>query len=115
MAAIAAGRIGKELSFGFPEVLDAIRLCSENLVAVLGVELFQLTPAGLYQTVRLSGYEHGRNKGPQVFAEWPEYLAISNGLANEFVTNNPARDHQIYVLTTSSWEQFCEIVRLNKR
>jgi hypothetical protein len=108
VATAAIGALGDELTFSFPEVLQVINLCTEHEIAVLGLEIFQVLPQG-YATKRLSGYDQQMNKGPENVAGWPEYVARSNRLAEEFVRSNPTGDDHVYILTTSSWGEFCEI------
>jgi len=108
--AASVGRTGDdELTFAFPEVLHVIKLCSTNLIAVLGLDLFKILSDGLYQTVKLSGYHLEIKQNPQRVEEWPEYVQLNNTLAEEFVRQNPAGDDHLYILTTSSWREFCEI------
>jgi hypothetical protein len=108
VAAAAIGALGDELTFSSPEVLQVINLCTKREIAVLGLEIFQVLPQG-YATKKLSGYDQQMNMGPENVAGWPEYVAKSNGLAEEFVRLNPAGDDHVYILTTSSWREFCEI------
>jgi hypothetical protein len=108
--AASVGRTGDdELTFAFPDVLDAIKLCSTNLIAVLGPDLFKISSDGLYQTVKLSGYHLTIKTNPQSIEQWPEYVKINNALAEEFVRQNPAGDDHVYILSTASWREFCEI------
>ena len=37
IASAAIGKVGDEPTFPFPEVLEVIKLCAENQIAVLGV------------------------------------------------------------------------------
>jgi hypothetical protein len=108
IAAAAIGALGDELTFSFPEVLQAITLCTKHGIAVLGLELFQVLPEG-YATKKLSGYDQQMDKGPENVEGWPEYVDRSNALAEEFVRLNPTGDDHVYILTTSSWREFCEI------
>jgi hypothetical protein len=108
IAAAAIGALGDELTFSCPEVLQAITLCTKHGIAVLGLELFQVLPRG-YATQKLSAYDQQMDKGPQNVEGWPEYVNRSNALAEEFVRLNPGGDDHVYILTTSSWREFCEI------
>ncbi len=108
IAAAAIGAIGDELTFGYPEILQAITLCTKHGIAVLGLELFQVLPKG-YATKKLSGYDQQMGKEPENVEGWPEYVDRSNALAEEFVRLNPSGDDHVYILTTSSWREFCEI------
>ena len=103
-----------ELSFTFPEVLEIIRLCTTNQIAVLGVELFQVRPEG-YCWKELSGYDQQMNRGPNNIEGWPDYVRTNNSLAEEFVRLNPIGDEHVYVLTTSSWREFCETQEMKRR
>jgi hypothetical protein len=98
--------IGGELGFTFPEVLEAISQCTANKVAVLGVEIFRVK-ADSYETAKMSGYELPDQ-------DWPEYVNANNALAEDFVKTNPAGDQHIYVLTTSSWREFCKIQEVKR-
>ncbi len=109
IASAATSKAGDELTFPFPEVLDVIKLCSKNLIAVLGPDLFKITSHGLYQTEKLSGYHLEIKIHPQRIEEWPEYVRINNMLAEEFIRQNPAGDDHVYILTTASWREFCRI------
>jgi hypothetical protein len=52
IVACAAGRTrGGELNFTFPEVLDAIKMCTSNNIAVLGIDVFEVRAEG-YLTKR---------------------------------------------------------------
>jgi len=110
----ASGAIGDELTFTYPEVLDLIALCSVKQIAVLGIELMKLSGEGLYQTAGLSVYDLSIGKDPTMFEEWPEYVGANNSRAEEFVTQNPAGDDHVYVLTTSSWRELGRIKELKK-
>jgi len=102
IAEIANGTtIGGELGFAFPDVLEAVKLCTANEIAVLGVEIF-LVRGEAYETIKMSSYEIENQ-------EWRAYVDINNKLAEDFIRSNPADDDQIFVLTTSSWREFCEI------
>lgn len=110
IAETAIGKVGDELTFPFPEVLKVIELCSANRIAVLGVELFLVRPDGYYAS-GTSDYDlQEKQTWPVVqLADWPEYVRSNNSLAEECVRRNPRGDEQVYVLTTSSWREFCEI------
>jgi hypothetical protein len=57
IVAIAHGKtMGDELGFAFPDVLEAIKLCTVHRIAVLGVEIF-LVRGETYETIRMSAYE----------------------------------------------------------
>jgi hypothetical protein len=114
VVAAAIGALGDELTFSFPEVLQVIRLCIKYEIAVLGLETFQVLPEG-YATKKLSGYDQQMNKGPGNVKGWSEYVARSNALAEEFVRANPSGDDHVYILTTSSWREFCKIQEMKQK
>jgi hypothetical protein len=107
ISSLANGKtVGGELGFTFPEVIEAIRLCTVNKIAVLGVEIFQVS-GETYETTKMSGYELPDH-------DWLDYVAANNALAEEFIKMNPVGDQHIYVLTTSSWREFCKIQEARK-
>jgi hypothetical protein len=116
IADAAVGRVGNELTFPFPEVLKVIDQCSANRIAVLGVELFLVRSDGYYAS-GCSDYDlQERQKWPEVqLADWPEYVKYNNALARECVHRNPLGDEHVYVLTTASWREFCEIQAMKRR
>ena len=109
IARAASGRnVGNELAFTFPEVSEVIRLCTENEIAVLGVEVFEARPTG-YLTKNLSIYDQQTGSGPTEREGWVDYVQTNNVLASEFVKLNPVGDDHVYVLTTASWREFQEM------
>ena len=109
VASAAIGKVGDEPIFPFPEVLGVIELCSSNQIAVLGVELFLAKPDGYYAS-GCSDYDLLENqRWPAVqLANWQEYVRQNNALAEECVRGNPLGDDHVYILTSSSWREFCE-------
>ena len=115
VAAIAVGRLGDELTFTYPEVQEVIDLCSANGIAVLGVELFLVKSDGHYASGSSDYDLEEKQKWPTVEPnDWPEYVRDNNALARECVRLNPLGDDHVYVLTTSSWREFCEIQGLKR-
>jgi len=109
IAYIASGKTaGGELIFTFPEVLQAIRLCSSNSIAVLGVEILEMRSDG-HVTKRLSQYDQHLKTRPQQMRDWTVYLKENNARAHEFISENPVGDDHVYVLTTSSWREFSSL------
>ena len=106
----AIGKPGSEFNFPFPEVLEVIRLCTINKIAVLGVEIFLVRNDGLYAS-GCSDYDLQitRKWNEVKIAAWDQYVEENNALASECVHHNPAGDGHVYVLTTSSWREFREI------
>jgi hypothetical protein len=114
IASFACGKtVGGELAFTFPAVSEVIRLCTGNEIAVLGVEILEVRDDGYY-TKHLSIYDQELTDCPRQRQEWGHYVAQNNALAEEFVGRNPTGDDHIYVLTTSSWEEFGQAQKLRE-
>ena len=113
IARAASGTIGNELVFTSPEVSEVIRRCTENEIAVLGIEIFEVRPAG-YVTTKLSGYDWQMGSGPKQRSEWADYFKANNILAEEFVRLNPSGDDHVYILTTASWREFHEMQQADR-
>ena len=108
IARAASGRtIGSELAFTFPDVLEVLKLCTENEIAVLGVEIFEVRQNG-YLTKNLSVYDQQIGKGPKQQGAWGDYVNANNRFAEEYVRLNSAGDDHVYVLTTATWREFQE-------
>ncbi len=88
--------IGGEAAFVFPDVLEAIDVCTRRQIAVLGVELFRFVPEG-YTTESMSPYEFGLST-----RTWLQFVEINNHEAARFITGHRGGDDHFYVLTTSS-------------
>jgi len=110
VAAVVIGKVGDEPTFPFPEVLDVIRLCSANGIAVLGVELFRVKQDGHY-AAGSSAYDtqHGKRWRSLQDSQWQDYVQYNNTLAEEFARKNPLGEDHVYVLTTASWVEFREL------
>jgi len=107
------------LNFTFPEVLDVIRMCTGNDIAVLGVDVFEVRADG-YLTKQLSAYSYGQKAQQELDDKlrdqgWSSYVGASNELAGRFVREHPTGDDHVYVLTTSSWREFCVIQEMKRR
>lgn len=106
IVAVAHGTVGEELAFAYPDVLEAISLCTAKGIAVLGVEIFLVRPER-FQTERLSIYDQHMRQGSEVDkGGWSDYVAENNRLADEFVRAHPSGDDHVYVLTTAFWAEF---------
>lgn len=113
---LASNRANGELAFTFPEVIEAIHRCTANNIAVLGVEIFLVRHREYYAS-GCSTYElHLERKWAEVRAQdWSKYVQENNTLAEKSVRSNPTGDDHVYVLTTSSWREFCEIQEMKRR
>jgi hypothetical protein len=94
---------GGEPSFTFPDVLQAISLCTANRIAILGVELFEAQSDG-YNTEAMSAYEV-RLAGQS----WQDFVNLNNHLADEFIRHNPRGDGHFYLLTASQESEFSNL------
>jgi len=113
IAALAVGRIGDELTFTYPRVLEVVKLSTTNEIAVLGFELLEPTKAG-YATKKLSAYDLPAPTAVDIRNQWPNYVRANNVLAEEFVRANPAGGDDVYVLTTASLSEFQSIQEIRK-
>ncbi len=100
--------VSGELGFSFPDVFEAIRLCTTNDIAVLGIEIFQVC-GDSFNTIKMSAYDL-----PDPHQGWHDYVDANNTLAKEFCRLSPMGDDHIYVLTASSWREFCKIHGMKK-
>jgi hypothetical protein len=98
---LANGRIGNELYFADSEALQAIDTCSEKEIAVLGVEIFRVRSGG-FQAQGCSDYE-------VPFHDWLTFVEQNNALATQCLRQNAAGDEHVYVLTTSSQNEFRQL------
>lgn len=92
--------------FTFPDVLDALALCTRHDISVLGVELMRVIPQG-YCTEGISTYEVQLGKQP-----WHDFVVLNNGLAAEFIRQNRGGDDHFYLLTASQKQEFAELAKL---
>ena len=92
--------IGGEPAFTFPDVLDALSVCTAHEIAVLGVELFTAHPEG-YRTEGISTYEVQLER-----QSWHDFVVQNNSLAAEFVRHNHGGDDHFYLLTASGEQEF---------
>jgi hypothetical protein len=81
--------------FLFPEVMDALALCTQYEISVLGVELMRVSPQG-YLTAGMSTYDM-RLEGQS----WHEFVLLNNSLAAEFIKQNRGGDDHFYLLTAT--------------
>jgi hypothetical protein len=93
---LACGKtIGDEPVFLFPEVLDALLLCTQHEISILGVELMRVSPQG-YLTEGMSTYDV-RLEGQS----WHQFVLLNNSLAAEFIKQNRSGDDHFYLLTAA--------------
>jgi hypothetical protein len=86
--AAAIRSIGDELAFVFPQLLDVIKECSINDIAVLGVDVHNAR-GEQYQTVYLSAYEVPVPRPDLAIKDWENFVQSNNSLAENFVRQHP--------------------------
>ena len=92
-------RSGQELVMPFEEARCAIRVASEQLIAILGVEVFRILESGL-GVQAFSGY------GFSLAGNWEEYVRLNNDAALDFIGRNKMDEGYGYILTAASEEEF---------
>jgi hypothetical protein len=115
IAALSNNNTAGELAFTFPEIIRVIQMCTENAIAVLGFEIF-LVKNDEYYASGCSTYDREMMRKWPVVQErdWSRYVQENNRLAEESVQSNPAGDDHVYLLSTSSWREFCEIQKIRR-
>ena len=98
---LASGAVGKEMYFRKSEALRVVTLCTENCIAILGIEIFELRNEGL-QSKGFSDYEVSPNG-------WLKFVRANNGLADQFLKERQSAA-DVYVLTTTSKEEFNKLI-----
>jgi hypothetical protein len=86
--AAAIRSLGDELAFVFPQLLDVIKECSINDIAVLGVDVHNAR-GEQYQTVYLSAYEVPVPRPGLAIKDWENFVQSNNSLAENFVRQHP--------------------------
>lgn len=100
----AALRNGNEWVLPLPQVKEAMKLASEHLIAVLGVEVFHIEENGL-RVENYTGYAF------DFLGDWPAYVQQNNHAAFRFIEKNELGNGYGYILTTSSEEEFKNLDR----
>jgi len=99
-----AVRCGSELTLPLREAKWAVRIASENSIAVLGVEVFRILDAGL-GVETYSGYEF------QFDGLWRDFVGLNNESALRFMDENSFGEDHGYILTATSEMEFGELSR----
>ena len=98
---MARGRTtGGEPTFTFPQVLDALALCTKYDILVLGAQWMRMAPQG-YCTEAISPYAVQFEGQP-----WHEFVLLNNGLATEFAKQNQGGNDHFYLLTAMTEAEF---------
>ncbi|MCC6487559.1 MAG: hypothetical protein IT364_08655 [Candidatus Hydrogenedentes bacterium] len=93
-----ARRNENEFVFPYPDVLEVIRLATAHSVAILGVEMFEVSDC--LQVQDYSGYEFASG------SDWQEFVRANNDAALEFVHSHPGGEEHGYIVTAASEREF---------
>jgi hypothetical protein len=80
----------------------AVRIASQNSIAVLGIEAFRLLDNGL-GVETYSGYEF------QFDGDWRDFVRLNSDAALHFIENNSFGKGHGYILTTTSEGEFRDL------
>lgn len=92
----------RELGLPYPEVLEAIDIASAEKIAVLGLELFQVEGESLL-FVTGSGYDLPYG------GQWDEFVRANNAAARDFVANNRRGEGFVYILTSTTSQEYYDL------
>lgn len=90
---------GDELLFPLDEAKAAIGVATQNLIALLGVEVFRILDNG-FATETYSGYEF------ELDDNWQDYVSLNNKAALHFLDENSFGEGYGYILTSASENEF---------
>jgi hypothetical protein len=92
-------RIGIEWLIPLPEVLQAIAIATSNLIAVLGVECYEILSDGV-KFENYSGYQFSLSE------DWTHFAQLNNEAAAAFIGANPLPEGHGYILTATSKSEY---------
>ncbi len=95
-------KIGNEWLIPLPEVLQAITIATNHLIAVLGVECFEVLSDGV-QVGNYSGYEFS------LLERWNHFVHQNNEAAVAFIGENPLPEGHGYIVTATSKTEYDEL------
>lgn len=105
----AAVPCGTELVLPYLEALDAVAIATEHLIAVLGVESFEVLRDGL-QVIDYSGYDRDI-----LFAgDWRALVIAHNSQATCWIREHRLGENHGYILTSASQKEFTMLPHLVK-
>jgi hypothetical protein len=90
---------GNELLFPGDTATAAVRIANQNLIAVLGVEVFRILDNGV-STEAYSGYEF------KFEGKWQDFVRFNNDAALRFLEGNSFGEGHGYILTSTSENEF---------
>ena len=94
-----AMRSGNEFVLSLEDAREAVGIAGQNLVAVLGVEVFRILAIGL-ATETYSGYDFKPD------GTWGDFVTINNEAAFRFLDENSFGRGYGYILTATSQSEF---------
>jgi hypothetical protein len=103
-----ATRSGDELVLALEDARDAIRIADQNLIAVLGVEVFRFLYGGL-GVEAFSGYEF------KFDASWQDFAVLNNKAALRFLDENGFSQGDGYILTTASEDELGQLQNASRK
>jgi hypothetical protein len=96
---------GSELVLPYSEVLSAITVANLHLIAVLGIESFQIRHDSSLATVSYTGYDSETPFG----GDWNGYVTAMNAKAERWIGENRLGENHGYILTSASESEFREM------
>jgi hypothetical protein len=100
----AAVSCGRELVLPYAEALSGIAIATEHLIAVLGLESFEVRQDGL-QPVDYSGYD----RNIAFTGDWKTYVAAINSEAERWISEHRVGENHGYILTSASESEFASL------
>ncbi len=95
----AGKRSGNEWVLPLQQAKQAIKLASDNGIAILGVESFRIEEGG-FRLENYTGY------GFDFVGDWPDCVNQNNTAALNFIADNSVGDGYGYILTAASRSEF---------
>jgi hypothetical protein len=95
---------GSEFVYHYRDVLEVIRIATQNSIAILGSEFFSMDDDGLL-TQAISGYEL------HLSDNWVAFVRENNELALSFVEQNQKEGSYGFILTSTSEEEFSNLAQ----
>lgn len=99
-----AVKIGNELALCYEDALAAIQIATANRIAILGFDSGELLKDG-FQVVDYSGYDRDISFN----GDWKGYVAAMNADAETWIKRRQFAKNHVYVLTSTSEEEFAQL------
>jgi len=106
----AAVASGNEFAFKHSDALIALQIAAQYNIAVLGLEIFEKWPDGLYAN-GVSTYDANY----ELSSDWARYVEIMNFEAGKWLAANKEEGNYVYVLTSATADELAEANRLITR